>query len=232
MKKSSLLLSGSIIIGSIFLLQSCKSEDKKDTSSQETTDANAKLDITLTQGDKLTIAYVDSIAIKDSLTKPVYPETDDLKSKMVYLRTQADYFWNLLERQELAKFKNIDRLVKEISFNENHTPEDLKYAQDLALKIKSQFIMRYELAIDTVKDSIHDRCLFEIYKIGDATKDMDKFSFYGELKAEISRINNEDIISYRTAYLNAATLVNKNIEEHNAELVKQNIDTKKLDVWL
>jgi hypothetical protein len=231
MKKSSLILSSSIIIGSIFLLQSCKSEDKKDKISTEQTE-EAKLDITLTPADKLTIAYVDSIAIKDTIIMPVYPKGDDLKSKMVYLRSQADYFWNLLERQEHAKFKNIDRLIKEISFNENHKPEDLKHIEELALKVKSQFIMRHELAIDTVKDSVHDKCLFEIFRIGDAIKDMGKFSLYGELKTEISRINNEDIISYRTAYLNAATLVNQNIEEHKDELVKQNIDTKKLDVWL
>jgi hypothetical protein len=228
MKKSIRKITSLATIAAIASLWSCTSEPTENKTKVEITDSTqVMLDTSLYPVEQMTLKYVDSISLTDSIVL-VEPKTKDLKSEMAFYRIQEKYFWNKLERQEKYKFDLIDRLVKEISYNPETKEEELSYIQGLRKKIKAQFMMHHELA-DTVKDGVHDAYLGELFKRGDKIKNMFNHSLYKELKDEITTINSESILNYRIAHMQAAVLVNQQVDALKPKLIAQKLDTNKIE---
>lgn len=222
MKKVLLIPSSIFALAQIFLLSSCKNEPKEEN--EQKTVVIAALNLEISEENQKAINYLNSISLEDTVAYYT-PKMMDAPGLADYYRNQEKYFWNFLMRVEKEKFNNIDRLVKEISFNDKHKAEDLEYAQKLANKIKGFVVLRDELQ-ETQKDSLFDLHLNEIYKIGDNTEGMEKFTLYQELKNEINQSTNF-LASLRIAHAKSIDQLNRNIDSLKIQLAPLGIDTNK-----
>ncbi len=159
----------------------------------------------------------------DSTTQaPKVPKKGDFKSEVTMLMDSTNYYWNGIQEMTQQKYKDIDRLLKEISYTEKYNVLELNRCTSRLKEVSAKTFDPHTMASDdiTIQDNAEDSLIARVFTLASKTPGIEEHTIVNTLVDDINKANNDLLIAYRVRYDYYAMQLNTIIEKDKKKLDK------------
>ncbi len=135
--------------------------------------------------------------------------------------TRVNEAWTAMIQSDNQKIADINRLLLEISYTENHDEAGLRVLKDRTGELLSQRYEQYEMTSEAIDeyDNATTALIRSVLEFAENTPELEKNSLSGELKGDIIKADSE-VVLYRIRYDSEAREFNSYLNE-NAGILKR-----------
>jgi hypothetical protein len=167
--------------------------------------------------DNSSTSSVDSVA-----QAPKAPKRGDFKSEVKLLKDSTDFYWSGIESMTQQKYKDMDRLLLEISYTDKPNVIELNKCRSRLKEISVMKLDPHKMEsseidhIDAAEDSLINRC----FTLASNTPGIEQHTIVNDLINDINTANGEKLVAYRARYDYYAQQLNKVIDKDKKKLEK------------
>ncbi|MFN6943446.1 MAG: hypothetical protein ACK4ND_00755 [Cytophagaceae bacterium] len=147
--------------------------------------------------------------------------SETLITEFKTLEDSLEQSWNQMIKADDEKIDDVKRLLQEISFCKRYNVLTHDTLTKLVSVLKEQRYNRESLIDSKIidkYDNLTDSLIAAVFKLTQATTEMESHDITEKLVTDINQANNDDLLKLRVNYDKWALKYNSFIEEHEAEL--------------
>lgn len=159
-----------------------------------------------------------------SNSNPAPIPQNNIVKEYLELKTEVEISWQDLEKLEAEKYFTMERLLKEVTYNPQHSPKRVEEELEKINRLKEQQLTQASLEnLDNMDnyDQLSDQVVRSILTLKNETPGMEGYPLVEELISDLDSLNGETVMKFR-GYYGDAVLSHNRFIKNNKEVLTEN----------